>query len=273
MHNAAKVLTISASLLMTVLPALAHANNSALPFSGTYVGVDGGPAWASSNYQTSSNCVTSTANGVFCVKSPDPTVANGIVVANSGTGEFNLKRFNYDVHVGHAWNIKNLIIGGEAEVGGLNAAKSAAANGVFPVPFLGTRYSVYDSISTNWLATLRARVGVVFKQQYLVYATGGPAFTDFRMHSSYRDNAAGFSFPGGSGSAAKSIFRTGWTVGAGGELQLNDAYSIKLEYLFVRFNYMNLPVPLRNTPAFTQSMLTKANFKTDILRIGLNYRF
>ena len=273
MQRTANISAMTVGLVASLLPMVLHAQAGGAPFAGTYAGIDAGPAWASSSYQTNSGCVPLAAGGVFCIVSPDPSASNGVAVANSGSGNFNIKRLNYDAHVGHDWNIKNYIVGGEAEFGGMNISQSMTSNGLFPFPFLGTTYSVYDAISTSWLATLRARAGVVVKQQFLLYATGGLAFTDLKLSSGYNDNAVAPGFPGGSGSASKSNFKTGWTLGGGGEWQLSDAYSLRLEYLYVKFGSINLAVPLSNTSAFTQTMQTSADLKNQILRIGLNYRF
>lgn len=265
MHKAIRIVS---GFILSVLPVI---SNAATPLTGTYVGVDAGPAWASSSYHTNSNCLPTTF-AVFC-DSTATSSANGPAVSNSGSGQLNLTRANFDAHVGHNWAVRNFIIGTEAEFGSLNLSKTVVANGIFPVPFLGNAYTLNDSISTSWLGTLRLRAGTVIKEHYLFYAAGGLAFTDFKLSSGYSDNAVGFGFPGGSGYNSKSRFSTGWTLGAGGEWQFTDKYSVELEYLYVKFNQLDLNVPLSNTPAYTQTMKVNANLSTQIVRLGVNYNF
>lgn len=265
MHKAIRLVS---GLILSISSAI---SNAATPFTGTYVGVDVGPAWASSSYHTNPNC-PSTTFSVFC-DSAALSRANGPVVANSGSGDLSVTRANLDAHLGRNWQVRNFIIGAEAEFGSLNLAKTVLANGTFPVPFLGNAYAVNNSISTSWLGTLRLRAGTVIKEHYLIYAAGGLAFTDFKVSSGYSDNAIGFGFPGGSGYNSKSKFSTGWTLGAGGEWQFSENYSAEFEYLYVKFSQLNLNLPLSNTPAYTQTMNVNANLSTQIVRLGLNYKF
>ncbi len=265
MHKAIRIVS---GFILSISPAIL---NAAPSFAGTYIGADVGSAWASSSYHTNPNCPPSTFS-VFC-DSTAGSIVNGTAVGNSGTGQLNLTRANLDAHVGHNWVVRNFIIGAEAEFGSLNLSKTVIANGIFPFPFLGNAYTVNNSISTSWLGTLRLRVGTVIKEHYLIYAAGGLAFTDFKLSSGYNDNAVGFGFPGGSGYNSKSRISSGWTLGAGGEWQFADNYSAEIEYLYVKFNQLNLNVPLSNTPAYTQTMKVNADLSTQIARIGFNYKF
>lgn len=263
-----KAIVIASSLIISMMPTISIANQ---PFSGAYIGIDGGPAWASSNYQTNPNCPP-TSFAVFC-ESQALSNANGGAVANSGTGHINLTRSNFDVHAGYNWLMRNFVVGGEAELGSLNLNKTVTTTGIFPVPFLGNAYTLNNSISASWLGALRLRAGAIIREHFLIYAAGGFAFTNFKYTSSYNDNAIGFGFPGGNGTGSSSGRNQGWTLGAGGEWQFNDHYSIQIEYLYIKFKYLNADVPLSNTPAFQQTMQTKANLRTEIARIGLNYKF
>jgi outer membrane immunogenic protein len=128
-------------------------------------------------------------------------------------------------------------------------------------------------MSTDWLATIRGRLGVTVKPELLLYATGGVAFTDFKFSSSYGDNAVGFGFPGGTGFGSKSGVRTGWALGGGGEWLLDGGWSIKAEYLYVDFGSETVAVPTSNTPAFAQVIQVDADLNAQLARVGLNYRY
>jgi outer membrane immunogenic protein len=100
----------------------------------------------------------------------------------------------------------------------------------------------------NWLGTARGRIGYAF-DRFLPYVTGGVAFGDIKT------NVAGF----GSGNDTKA----GWTVGGGLEYALTGPWSAKVEYLHVDLGRGGT---IPGTAA-------DADFKADIVRAGLNYRF
>jgi outer membrane immunogenic protein len=135
------------------------------------------------------------------------------------------------------------------------------------------QYAVAQKISADWLATVRARVGVTTMPHVLLYATGGLAFSDVKFSSSYSDNAIDATFPGGSGFGAKSAIRTGWTAGTGVEWAHDRDWLIRVEYLYVDLGSMRVAVPTSNTPGFTQTMTVSSDLTAQIGRLGLNYRF
>jgi outer membrane immunogenic protein len=242
-------------------------------FAGGYAGLNAGGAWGSSKYATDPGCVPITAGGVFCVVSPDPSVANGTAVAAAGSSRLTPSGFTGGIQGGYNWQSGTLVYGGEADFGALDLSRSVTATGAFPFVFLGTNYTLVDSVSAEWLATLRGRIGMTVTPQLMLYATGGIAFTDVKISSSYSDNAVGGGFPGGTGYASRSDFRTGWTVGGGGEWRFDSCWSLKAEYLYVDFGSKTVAVAASNTPAFTQTMQIDADLSAQIARVGLNYFF
>ena len=267
------VAAMAVGVALIVMPAGASAAEPGGPFAGGYVGINAGVGWGSTGYATDPGCVPDPTNGVFCVVSPDPSAANGTAVAASGTGKLSAAGFTGGVQGGYNWQVGTIVYGAEADFGALDLGQSAVNGGIFPVPFLGTSYVLGQSFSTEWLATIRARLGVTVTPQLLLYATGGIAFSDFKFSSSYADNAIDATFPGGTGYAKSSGVRTGWTIGAGGEWLLDGAWSIKAEYLFVGFGSHGIAVPLSNTAAFTQTMVVDADLDAQLARVGLNYRY
>jgi outer membrane immunogenic protein len=242
-------------------------------FAGAYIGLNAGAAWGTSNFATNPNCPPDPAGAVFCNAAPDPTAALGSPVAASGTGTLSPFGFTGGVQGGYNWQVGSFVLGGEADFGALALDRSASSSGAFPPsPFLGTAYSLTERMSTDWVATLRARAGVIVTPQLLLYATGGVAFTDFKFESSYADNAIDATFPGGTGVGNLSDVRTGWTVGGGGEWALTGNWSVKAEYLYLDFGSVTLPVAVSNTAAFTQTMQINADLSAQIVRVGINYR-
>lgn len=271
MRNFKKIIFVT-SIVFT-LPVISNAQASLTSFEGSYLGANAGGAWSSSNYSTNPGCEISSVNAVFCNVEPDPSSPNGAAVAASGTGNLFASSFVGGAEAGHNWQRGKIVFGDEADFGALNLSNSRTVSAAFPYPFLGTNYTLRDSVSTHWLTTLRGRFGVVVKPRFMIYATGGAAITDLKTSSSYNDNAINADFPGGSGSGNNSNVRMGWVVGGGGEWLLTDNCSIKAEYLHMDFGTVNVAVPTSNTPDYTQTIQADFGLTVNLARIGLNYRF
>ncbi len=93
-----------------------------------------------------------------------------------------------------------------------------------------TPFTISQSLTTNYLATVRPRIGIGADRN-LAYITGGVAFTQVSYAETYSDGAA----PPGVGSAAASRNLVGWTAGAGWEYALADHWTVKAEYLIAGF--------------------------------------
>jgi len=100
----------------------------------------------------------------------------------------------------------------------------------------------------NWLSTVRGRLGYAGFDRFLPYVTGGVAFGDVKT------SVAGF------GDSSKT--RTGWTLGGGVEYAIAGPWTAKVEYLYVDLGS-------GDDSAFGSNR----DFKTSLVRAGLNYRF
>lgn len=267
MRIAATIVGIATAVAATAIPARAEPPTN---FRGAYIGLNAGFARGASSYATDPGCRSAGSDAVFCDAG---SLSNGVDVARSGAGDLSATRFTGGIQGGYNWRFGSLVVGGEADFGAFNLSKSANSSGTFSFPFLGTTYALSESLSTNWLLTLRGRLGYTITPHLLLYATGGLALTDVKFSSTYSDNAIAPGFPGGTGSGSISDVRTGWTIGGGGELMLGDRWSIKAEYLYLDFGSMTVNVPASNTPAFTQVLHVDSDLHAHIARAGLNYRF
>ena len=239
-------------------------------FAGGYIGLNAGGTWGSTDYSTDPGCPATTF-AVFCDSNASSAV-NGRAVARSGTGSLSSSGFTGGIQAGYNWQVGRIVFGGEGDFGAFSLGKSANPTGVFPQPFLGTNYALTESMSTDWLITVRGRLGVTVAPQLLLYGTAGVALTDFQFSTSYADNAIDSTFPGGAGSTSISNVITGWTIGGGGEWLLDRRWSIKAEYLYIDFGSTNIPVALSNTEDYTQTMSVDADLSAQVARVGVNYR-
>jgi outer membrane immunogenic protein len=106
--------------------------------------------------------------------------------------------------------------------------------------------------SNTWLATVRGRLGYAV-DRFLIYVTGGAAFGDIKA------DIPGF----GSSSGTE----TGWTAGGGIEFAIAGNWTGKLEYLHVDLGEFNCDFSCSAVLPGTDE------FKANIIRAGLNYRF
>jgi opacity protein-like surface antigen len=181
---------------------------AAFSWAGPYLGVDGGVAPGRVKAV------------IFEPGAPSETTALNVFSVNLGG------------HIGYNWAIGRLVAGVESDISAQRLTKSISRL---------TPIEEQISVSSRWLATARARVGVdidrgFFVQRMLLYATGGAAFT--RIGKSYCNPAIDACFINGDvagGWVTEGGTRTGRTAGAGFEVPLAPHASAKLEYLYTSF--------------------------------------
>ena len=179
-------------------------------WSGLYVGINGGGAWGTSNWDS--------------------------------LGSFNVKGGMIGGTVGYNWQGGPWVLGveGDLDWSGID----------------GTRTSVLCPLgcktANSWIGTVRGRVGYSF-DRIMPYLTGGLAFGNVKASS-----------PGFPGSTETNV---GWTAGAGLEVALMGRWTAKAEYLYVNLgdNKCDLNCGFQAPD--------NVNFRTHMLRGGLNYRF
>jgi outer membrane immunogenic protein len=115
----------------------------------------------------------------------------------------------------------------------------------------GTDATGCCTTKNDWLGTVRGRVGYAAWGNWLPYITGGAAFGDIK---------------GSSITGSETHTKIGWTAGAGVEYAFLGSWSAKLEYL-----YADLGKATCSTPTCVPNIDIK--FKSNIVRVGLNYRF
>ena len=103
----------------------------------------------------------------------------------------------------------------------------------------------------DWLGTARLRVGYAGWNNWLPYLTGGAAFGDIKATQ---------------GDASESKMQIGWTAGVGLEYAFRSNCSAKIEYLYADLGKMTCA-------AATCGSDLDVKFNTNIVRLGVNYRF
>jgi outer membrane immunogenic protein len=239
-----------------------------LTWAGFYAGINAGGDWGSSSQSLD---VTS-AGGFFSPGCFPPTnfcQVNVVDVRNAGAQRLNTSGFVGGGQVGYNWQFGQAVVGIEGDFDYFRSA----GRGIKTVPLVaggaGT-VTVTDSMSTDWLFTLRPRLGWAVNN-WLFYGTGGLAVSNLKSNWTFLETRFG-------NTAASSVSDTkaGWTVGAGVETKFAGGWSVGLEYLFVHFDQISATVPVvlpvggGPTP---QNFFHSADLESNIVRAKLNYQF
>lgn len=172
------------------------------------------------------------------------------------------------VQGGYNWQRNCTVFGVEADWSWTNFK----ATGDFFDGDGGTQDSFNLESRMRWFGTVRARGGVVV-DNLLLYLTGGIAYANFDRTLTVNEDA-----PATTAVFNNSSTRWGWTVGAGAEWQWANNWSLKGEFLYMRFesnddtisavtvNGVNFGVPGRSYSISNED-------EAWVARLGVNYRF
>lgn len=185
--------------------------------------------------------------------STDPDFASG-AVGNNGTG------LTAGGILGYNWQFSpSGVAGVEADFSYLGISRGRTD--LFD--FTGGRNAKL-TIDTNWLATLRGRLGYSTGPA-LLYVTGGAAWVDLK--DSWQGTSA--NNLGNSVSSSKTL--SGWTAGGGIETVLADNWTSRSEYLYVDVGNGDALTSTAAGGLFPTTM--QADHKFHIFRTSLTYNF
>jgi len=228
-------------------------------WTGFYVGVNAGGAWGRADTASST---------IFAP--PADYFASAINVA-----QFNLVGAQRDrtsgfiggAQAGYNWQTGNIVAGIETDFQYFHQAGSGSAAGILPT--IPATFTISQSFSTNWLWTLRPRLGLA-ANNWLFYATGGLALTNLKANWRFIDNFNDVE------TTSLSKTMVGWAVGGGAEYAFSSAWSLKAEYLYLNFG--NAQITTSNildsgfSPVPRQPISHNISLTSNVVRIGLNYK-
>lgn len=254
------------AVLPIVFAGPALAASPTYDWSGFYLGLNAGNAWMRSSETTSLPCTESPGSGALC-DSTNP--GNAPLVGALGSGSFSGSGFSGGIGGGYNWQNGQAVYGVEFDAETLpGASKTAtgASNG-YAVLAAGTPISLSSSVGAGWLVTARGRIGYAF-DDLLVYGTGGLAVTRLSTNVTYNDGGTD------TGSWTQAENKAGWAAGGGVEWALSKGWSVKAEYLFVKFGSVTASGAVV-TPAngYSNAISTSADLTVQLARAGINYKF
>lgn len=168
-----------------------------------------------------------------------------------------------------------VVAGVEGDISGLSTSKTTTIEGN---PFLPSAPSFTQGSAvfgtetkSNWLVTLRPRVGYTF-DRVLVYGTLGLAVGKVESSTAY----VGFS-PDGSGNeyatASASKTKVGLAAGLGCEYALTRNWQVSFDYLHVDLGKVEASGLVTTGNPSTATMNFSTKFKSDIAKLGVSYKF
>jgi outer membrane immunogenic protein len=204
-------------------------------WTGIYVGINGGYAFGDSNWTSPVGT---------------PLFGIGPCTTNCSTGNFSTSGFLVGGTLGgnYQWGQFVLGIEGDGDWSNLTGTTNSVAGGCSGA--LGC------TTQSDWLATVRGRVGYAF-DRFLVYGTGGGAFGNLQA------SAGGFPF--------SSSTQTGWTAGGGVEFAFTPNLTAKVEYLYVDLGSQSCAA----ASCFNGGVgpATNVTLTENVVRAGINYKF
>ena len=225
----ATVLTASGQALAADLPqpGLPPAQSPGVyNWTGLYIGINGGYGTGNSNW----------SDGPVGTTGSFPT--SGFLIGGTVGANYQIGQYVFGIEGDADWS----------NLQGSSGSTCGAISALVPPP-------VGCQTQSEWLATLRGRVGYAF-DRILVYGTAGAAFGNIQT---------GLNPP----STFDSAIEAGWTVGGGLEFAFAQNWTAKVEYLFV-----DLPngacTTVGNCGGAAGSIVS---FNENVLRAGINFKF
>jgi outer membrane immunogenic protein len=160
----------------------------------------------------------------------------------ASSSDFNLSGGMVGGTAGYNWQVGQAVFGVEGDVDWSGVKGNTGALAVCGTGTCETK--------NPWLGTFRGRLGYAF-DRFMPYVTGGLAFGELQANT-----------PTGS----VSDTRAGWTVGAGLEAAISGPLTAKIEYLYTDLGSVSC-----GSPACAPT--TDADFRANLIRGGLNYKF
>ena len=218
--------------------------NGPYDWSGVYVGLNTG--WTS--FHSHADASTLTINQLSGVNNGTSTVTVPATTVTSKPQGLTTSSWTGGGQVGFQKQLGHLVLGVEGDMDAVGGHSSGASSYALPATALttGSTVSVDRFVNPQWDGSLRGRLGLALGRA-LIYGTGGLAVADVHDATLYgyaptvtsAVTAANPSTTFGpyAGYASNHSTLTGWTVGAGGEVALNRAVSVGLEYRYSDYGH------------------------------------
>ena len=225
----------------------------AYQWGGCYLGVNAGGGSSGTNFGSTVDPGTDLAAG------------DAATVSGSGGGGANGSNILAGGQVGCNLQSGTLVYGVEGDFDYFHSNPSFTNNTNTLAD--GNTFAISQSLTTNYLATVRPRIGIAADRN-LAYITSGAAFTSISYTEGYVDANA----PPGTGGATASRSLVGWTAGAGWEYALADHWTVRAEYLYASFPTTSALGAITGAGG-ANTLHGSSDLTIQIVRAGVNLKF
>jgi outer membrane immunogenic protein len=175
-------------------------------------------------------------------------------------------------HVGCNWQFApQFVLGVEGDWSATKLDGSGTAANLFADGSPVGSGGITMSSDTKWLASLRARAGWVVVPQWMLYVTGGAAWTktDYAAIDAFSDGCP----PDNCGAVSFSNTKTGWTAGGGVEWMLTPNWILGAEYLYYQFGGASATGFFPSAPVVPAANFTWDNLQIHEVRARVSFKF
>jgi len=253
-------------------------------WTGCYVGVNGGGTRGQNNAALSPSGLYLNAPGA----SPPPNLQGSgdfAVDIAALSNSYSTANWGWEggaqVGCNAQWGMA--VLGVEGDWQWTHTSTSADASyAAFPnlgnPAFGNPSHTEHVDVTQRWFATARVRAGFTPWDRVLIYGTGGIAWANFQSNTAVAfGTVPQFGvFNGATHVGSVSTNQLGWVAGAGAEWAVTNNWSIKAEYLYLRFDAFSYASPLVAAAApFAPGYAwnTTITPREHVLRLGVNYKF
>jgi outer membrane immunogenic protein len=241
---------------------------------GFYIGVDGGGYWAHQSGETNAY----------------PAGFGAPAISGAGFAGIGILPTSHSlndsgglgaVHAGYNWQVNNWLFGVEGDWAWLNRSVSNAQTtfDTFNPGPARPDGTMFLSGTNHWIASVRGRLGVIAQPQWMLYVTGGAAWTDSSTTATWIPIPGALS-PAPSNSAVSfDSTKTGFVVGAGVEWMFAPHWIARAEYLYYQFDGASATMPFivpsnGCTPVGTCGWnASTSQLQINTVRAGVSYKF
>jgi outer membrane immunogenic protein len=145
--------------------------------------------------------------------------------------------------------------------------------------FPGT--SVSMTANTEWLSSVRGRLGFVGWWNTMFYATGGVAWANIEYSAQTTSAGGNLIVPGFQSNTSFTTTKTGWVVGGGAEWMATTNILLRAEYLYYNINNGDVSASAPYFPTVIAGAATVAGapnyswsrYNVQVFRLAASYKF
>ena len=204
---------------------------------------------------------TQVKNTTYFTSAPDPGQLNPIASTDIDATDVNGNLF---------WGVNgqtdNLVYGVELNLMLNNYDEQQNSGNIAYLSQPTGTFSMSTRVESNWAVSIRPRLGYAF-QKSLIYLTAGPAMRQFNYDFTFSDTHTHTST-----AVSENEWELGLIVGFGYEFKIQDAWSLRTEYLYSIYrDVIDTQSILSSQPA--DGFTHKLDFTEHSLSIGLSRKF